>query len=193
MDLLARWQLLHEGLRDLYWAQFSSDGKWVTYDGQDYQLGTFIERRCAELLDFKRDTREVAAHAERSGIDSTPLLEFVTLLEISGSNGATLGRTAEEWGKALAFVGRLELCDVGSVNKVEARRVSDRSKSGTRPSVAAQMHELLQRKPESRGWSAQEFATSLGCGKSTVVESETWKTLQKMRAEAELSRRSELE
>jgi len=35
---------------------------------------------------------------------------------------------------------------------------------------------MLQQKTESLGWSAQQWADALGCSKSTIVETHTWKT-----------------
>jgi hypothetical protein len=62
-------------------------------------------------------------------------------------------------------------------------------KAGARKaaSVNARMVDLLK-DPSTHIWSAQEFATKLGCGKSTVAETEAWKTLRTSREMARQER-----
>jgi hypothetical protein len=40
----------------------------------------------------------------------------------------------------------------------------------------------LLKNPESRGWTADQWATRLDCGHSTVVECDQWKGLQVYKA-----------
>jgi hypothetical protein len=47
--------------------------------------------------------------------------------------------------------------------------------------VNARMVDMLMRRPESRQWSAREWATALQCGKSAVADTHCWEELQKER------------
>ncbi len=42
-----------------------------------------------------------------------------------------------------------------------------------------------------KGWTAQQWADKLGCGKTTVIESETWKSLSLLRQQAKAERRND--
>src|SRR5262249_10327443 len=60
--------------------------------------------------------------------------------------------------------------------------------------INEQMLGRLQREPESLYWSAQQWADALGCSKSTIAETHTWKTTiraAKARERAEREMRQE--
>jgi hypothetical protein len=53
--------------------------------------------------------------------------------------------------------------------------------------IDARILKLLSDRPESVSWSGQQIADALGCGKSTVMESATWKnTIGPVRQQARL-------
>ena len=51
--------------------------------------------------------------------------------------------------------------------------------------------ELAANLETAKGWTAQQWADNLGCGKSTVIESETWKSLSLLRQQAKAERRND--
>lgn len=55
-----------------------------------------------------------------------------------------------------------------------------------KPTVNARMFDMLSIKPESQGWSAQQWADHLGCGKSSVAESAAWISLRVVKADAKI-------
>lgn len=57
-----------------------------------------------------------------------------------------------------------------------------------RQTVNTRMQTTLKRKPESRDWSARQWADHLGCAKSTVHDTSTWKALMIARAGAGIDR-----
>lgn len=61
------------------------------------------------------------------------------------------------------------------------RKVGGRP-TGTAKTADDRMRSVLESRPEAAGWSAQQFATSLSCSKSTIHGCKTWKHLQSMRA-----------
>ena len=67
------------------------------------------------------------------------------------------------------------------------------SKSGRKATVNVRMLEAIQENPEAMGWNSPKWAKFLKCGKSSVVETKTWKTLstsrERERAERALDRR----
>jgi hypothetical protein len=66
-------------------------------------------------------------------------------------------------------------------------------KSPRKATVNIRMLEVIQDNPESLGWNSPQWARHLKCGKSTVVETKTWKDLrtgrERERAERALDRR----
>jgi hypothetical protein len=50
-----------------------------------------------------------------------------------------------------------------------------------RKTVNDKMMSLMTKRPESKSWSARNFADALGCAKSTVSETTMWKTLMEKR------------
>ena len=65
--------------------------------------------------------------------------------------------------------------------------------AGPKPSVNARMLEALQKNHETRGYTAKQWAKELGCVQSTVVETDTWKSLavtrEKIKTERSKDRR----
>jgi|GEM_PF-6990617 len=48
--------------------------------------------------------------------------------------------------------------------------------------VNERMISMMLKKPESKGWTARGWATSLGCAKSTVAGTDAWQQLEQIRA-----------
>ena len=78
--------------------------------------------------------------------------------------------------------------------KPESTTISDANKAKPRratkgKAINAQMLKVLDQKPESRNWSAQQWADHLGCAKSTVGTCQVWKnTLATVRVIREVDR-----
>jgi hypothetical protein len=56
-------------------------------------------------------------------------------------------------------------------------RRGTKKKTPQKPTVNERMKKTMQENPESLGWSAKRWAIELKCGKSTVAETECWRSL----------------
>jgi len=66
---------------------------------------------------------------------------------------------------------------------------NDREKGKTRQAtVNEQMAGMIMKNPNAMGWSSPEWAKTLKCGKSTVVETPTWKNLETVRLDEKAKR-----
>ena len=70
---------------------------------------------------------------------------------------------------------------------IETKRVTKR-RTTVNDSMIAEMASNLE---AVKGWTAQQWANRLGCGKSTVVETQTWKTLSFVRQQAKAEKRND--
>jgi hypothetical protein len=57
--------------------------------------------------------------------------------------------------------------------------------------INMRMLDALTKTPECRNWSAQQWATHLGCAKSTVAETDAWKSLKAVKGGIALERLAE--
>jgi hypothetical protein len=73
----------------------------------------------------------------------------------------------------------------GAKNAVANRSDSDRRPAAT---VNMRMFDALLKNPDCRNWSAQQWATHLGCAKSTVAETDAWKSLKIVKGGVALER-----
>ena len=74
-----------------------------------------------------------------------------------------------------------------SPHKTEPKSVAKR-RTTVNDSMVAEMASDLE---TVKGWTAQQWADRLGCGKSTVVETQTWKTLSFVRQQAKAEKRND--
>lgn len=72
----------------------------------------------------------------------------------------------------------------------KASEEGDKKVDNPRPkaTVNARMLELMQKDPKVKGWTCQEWAKKLGCARSTVHGTETWKMLGQFRLEQKADR-----
>jgi hypothetical protein len=70
----------------------------------------------------------------------------------------------------------------------EADHPAEAQPTAAATSVNAMIIDLLCRRPDSGAWSARRIATALGCGKSTVANSDAFKKLGAARELARLDR-----
>ena len=61
-----------------------------------------------------------------------------------------------------------------------------------RPTVNARMKAMLASDLETvKGWTAREWAAALGCARSTVIETETWKSMSLLRQQMKAERKND--
>lgn len=65
--------------------------------------------------------------------------------------------------------------------KAPASVPATRKKAGRGKNVNACMAAALQDNPDARGWSAEDWAGRLGCAKSSVIGTKTWRLIQSVR------------
>jgi hypothetical protein len=108
----------------------------------------------------------------RDGTDGEAI-RLSTLGNIGQRSGVAIDRvlarmTAEESAKAApASAARAE-----TTTPPKARKAT----------VNARMVDTVMRQPESRGWTAQQWAAHLGCGKTAVLKAKTWQSLKVVKA-----------
>ena len=80
--------------------------------------------------------------------------------------------------------------DVATLRPKVAQSDTQGNAAQRRPTVNNRMKaELASNLEAVKGWTAQQWADSLGCGKSTVIGTETWISLSLLRQQAKAERR----
>lgn len=77
-----------------------------------------------------------------------------------------------------------------SIGNTEKRTQPPKKSPKGKPkaTVNARMLEIMSDDPEVRGWTAQQWAKKLKCGRSTVVETKTWQDLELVREKQKAER-----
>lgn len=141
----------------------------------------------------------IACDKEHPGVSTHTSLEKCAEWLLSGDNKEAFLELANEyrslqWGELRAAVlreshnaatwlqSRTESC---AVTATPAQKSGGRSK----PTVNARMFDLITRRPESREWTAREFAEHLSCAVSMIAKTAAWRELQRTHAMSCLERR----
>jgi len=97
----------------------------------------------------------------------------IAVLESIASFGKFLGLQVEQPGQLSAPTGQLSP-QVPAHSELELETISA-------PTINEQMFSKLGTVPESKDWSADQFAAALGCSKGTIGETDAWRTIMALR------------
>lgn len=116
-----------------------------------------------------------AVRQEKKTLGRSPILEgrnkLQTILTFNRLQRANVGKLGQPSAPATP---KPEVAE-----RNEPQQSVDARRSGA--SVNARMLEVMQSNPDARGWSARQWAKHLGCSKSAVAATPTWKQLELMR------------
>lgn len=159
--------------------------------------------RLSMLQNFKRATEQLALACEENGIDNTAMAQAI-FVEVDVVNDTYSGLPDELGDQCCLAVKKLELriasgvaepagnTTTGISRKGEAGDDNFGGKEEPRATVNERMKAGMVADLEKvQGWTAQQWADCLNCGKSTVIETATWKSLAALRQQAKAVKRND--
>jgi hypothetical protein len=154
---------------------------WEAHD--QAPVRDFLAFRENQLADFRFVNELVCKRLVEREMACAPLLQAARRMSIGGK-GELKGPSASDLDDCAAIVDELRL-------RLEADNpATDETpnpRSGARATVNARMMDIYSKNPESLGWSVQTWADKVGCVKSTIHGTQTWKWLNAQRKSARIA------
>lgn len=163
------------------------------YDEQELIRGADV----GELGDLTRGLLErsshgplfqLAYHAPRSPAEklTASLDAHETLLKVSFA--LSQGDTSEHQFHAALNAAQNSVCSLLPFLKPAIAGDPPKTPAGKKATVNARMLDTMQKRPESMGWTARQWATHLKCSPASIANAHAWKSLGIVKVSEQLSR-----
>lgn len=142
------------------------------------------------ILDAPWPSRLVALHDRLNALAEVAANAFGEVMRSQNPEADNIGALPALRQARDGVLNELRRLRTGDDDADDTTPAEDAPSKSRRTSANTRMIETIQKRPESRDWTAKQWAEALECAPSTIKETATWKDLVKVRAVAKAERRN---